>query len=198
MGPPASGPTVLSAISTASPAYLHAPDPSGVREVGSYGGDLLEVGQRPAVVTVVHQFPWTGAMHTGAGAGGPCRTSPVAPAGKRPAGYPGLRARRRLAELVVEITLIGTSDEAAAAAELHHRLSDVVGLLDGFVLFDDAADAVEECRSARDAFSVAAGQSLQVDEGFSPSGRRPRAWVRRSQRGQTASYADPCLPKCLL
>lgn len=80
-----------------------------------------------------------------------------------------------LEELVAEITLIGTPGEARAAAELHNRLFDVVGMLEGFFHFDDAADVVEECRSLRDSFSVAARQSLQVDGGFHPPDRRPRA-----------------------
>ncbi|MFJ1809942.1 MULTISPECIES: hypothetical protein [unclassified Streptomyces] len=80
-----------------------------------------------------------------------------------------------LEELVAEITLIGTPGEATAAVELHNRLFDVVGLLEGFAPFDDAADTVQECRSIRDAFSIAARESLQVDGGFHPPDRRPRA-----------------------
>ncbi|MFF4479798.1 hypothetical protein ACFY1A_22635 [Streptomyces sp. NPDC001520] len=80
-----------------------------------------------------------------------------------------------LEELVAEITLIGTPGEASAAAELHERLLDVVGMLEGFATFDEAVDAVEECRSIRDAFSAAARESLQVDGGFNPPDRRPRA-----------------------
>jgi hypothetical protein len=80
-----------------------------------------------------------------------------------------------LEELAAEITLIGTPDEATAASELHDRLWDVVGMLEGFVPFEDAADAVQECRSIRDAFSVAARQSLQVGGRFHPHDRRPRA-----------------------
>ncbi|MFG2927278.1 hypothetical protein [Streptomyces achromogenes] len=79
-----------------------------------------------------------------------------------------------LEELVAEITLIGTPSEALAASELHDRLGDVVGMLEGFVPFDDAADAVQECRSIRDAFSAAARESLQVEGGYHLPDRRPR------------------------
>ncbi|WP_163013299.1 hypothetical protein [Streptomyces fungicidicus] len=80
-----------------------------------------------------------------------------------------------LEELVAEITLIGTPSEAAAASDLMGRLADTVGWLESFAPFDVAADSVEGCRTARDLFSVEARKSLQVDGGFTPPDRRPRA-----------------------
>jgi hypothetical protein len=80
-----------------------------------------------------------------------------------------------LEELVAEITLIGTPGEAAAASVLMGHLADTVGWLESFAPFDVAADSVQQCRTARDQFSVEARKSLQVDGGFTEPDRRPRA-----------------------
>ncbi|WP_199930634.1 hypothetical protein [Streptomyces sp. CB02923] len=80
-----------------------------------------------------------------------------------------------LEELVAEITLIGASAEARAAADLHQALWEVISLIEGFAPFDDAADAVEECLSFRDAFAAEARESLQVEGDFMPHDpHRPR------------------------
>ncbi|MGP3687441.1 hypothetical protein ACTVZO_22525 [Streptomyces sp. IBSNAI002] len=87
----------------------------------------------------------------------------------------GFERLNELEELVAELTLIGSPEEAATAGELLERLGDCIGHLEVFAPFDDAADAVERCRSARDAFSIEARRSLQGDESFLPPDRRPRA-----------------------
>ncbi|MDX2403005.1 hypothetical protein NJO91_07695 [Streptomyces microflavus] len=80
-----------------------------------------------------------------------------------------------LEELVAEITLIGTPEEAIAASEVHEVLGTVVGHLEGFAPFDDAADLVEECRTARDVFAEEARRSLRVDGSYIPPDARPRS-----------------------
>lgn len=80
----------------------------------------------------------------------------------------------KLEELAAEIALVGTPEEVAAAGDLHDALWYVVGLLEGFAPFDEAADAVDACRSARDRFTEAARLSLRTD-GRPAIDRRPPA-----------------------
>ncbi|MFD4583189.1 hypothetical protein [Streptomyces sp. NPDC058434] len=87
----------------------------------------------------------------------------------------GFERFHELEELAAELTLIGSSEEAAAAGELLEHLIYAIGALEGFVPFDEAADAVQDCRSARDAFAAEARRSLKVDGGFRAHDRRPRA-----------------------
>jgi hypothetical protein len=79
-----------------------------------------------------------------------------------------------LENLSAEITLIGTPEEGTTARELWERLSVVCGLIEAFRPFDQAADAVEECRAARDEFAAAARESLQVDGSYRAPDPRPR------------------------
>jgi hypothetical protein len=84
--------------------------------------------------------------------------------------------------LVVEVELIGTAEEAATARDLWESLSDVVGLLEAFALFDQAADAVERSRSARDEFSAAARAALRIED--------PAIWNQTGTRNRRPLSAD--------
>ncbi|MGW9133263.1 hypothetical protein [Streptomyces sp. NPDC055681] len=79
-----------------------------------------------------------------------------------------------LEQLTAEITLIGTPEESDAAGELLESLGMVIGLVEGYVPFDRAADAVEVCRTYRDQFAAAARLGLQVDDHYVAHDRRPR------------------------
>jgi hypothetical protein len=79
-----------------------------------------------------------------------------------------------LEDTAAEVALIGTASEAAAARSLLERLWDVWGLLECYGPFDEAANAVERCRTARDQFAKAARESLRVDGDLVPHDGRPR------------------------
>lgn len=79
-----------------------------------------------------------------------------------------------LEEIAAEVALIGTPDEVAAASQLHESLWEVVGLLEGFAPFDDATDAVERCRAARDRFTDAARAGLRSGQRVTAVDQRPR------------------------
>lgn len=76
--------------------------------------------------------------------------------------------------LVAEVALISTSEEAAQARKLLDALVDVVGLLEAFAAFDEAADAVERSRSQRDAYLRVARQTLNIDRPAVAPDSRPR------------------------
>jgi hypothetical protein len=80
-----------------------------------------------------------------------------------------------LEELAAEIALVGTPEEALAAREVEESLWEVVGMLEGFAAFDDAADAIQRCRSARDTFAAAARVGLRNPGHVSALDGRPRA-----------------------
>jgi hypothetical protein len=77
--------------------------------------------------------------------------------------------------LTAQLALIGAPEEARASRTLHEALWDAVGLLEAYASFDDAADAVEVARRARDQFANAARSSLRVGGKVIPVDRRPRA-----------------------
>lgn len=76
-------------------------------------------------------------------------------------------------ELVAEICLIGTQAEGERARDLHEALWEAAGDLESFVPFDQAADDIQACRSARDRFISEARQAIGRDS-FTASDRRPR------------------------
>ena len=81
----------------------------------------------------------------------------------------------KLEEAAAEIALVGTPEEVRTATELHDALWTVVSLLETYAPFDDAADAVERCRTARDRFAEAARSGLRTDGQTVSIDRRPRA-----------------------
>lgn len=83
-------------------------------------------------------------------------------------------ALEELELLAAEVALTGTSSETDRARELLESLHDVVGLLETFASFDDAADAVERSRSARDAYVDAARIALRAPGLASSPDSRPR------------------------
>lgn len=76
--------------------------------------------------------------------------------------------------LVAEVSLMCTSEETTRARELLESLADVVGLLEVFALFDDAADAVERSRAARDSYAESVRTALRVDGPAVAPDSRPR------------------------
>lgn len=76
--------------------------------------------------------------------------------------------------LLAEVALIGTPEQTQTARALHEALWTVTGLLEAYASFDDAADAVEAARRARDQFAEAARSSLRVEGESIPIDRRPR------------------------
>jgi len=91
----------------------------------------------------------------------------------------------KLELVAAEITIIGASGEAAAARNVLDALWDVVGMLEGYARFTDAADGVEACRAARDQFARAARVGLRVDGEFLPHDRHP-------DMAKTLTRADRC------
>lgn len=79
-----------------------------------------------------------------------------------------------LEEVAAEIALVGSPSEVEAASELHESLWSVVGLLEAYAPFDEAADAVEACRSARDRFLQAARTGLRAEGQVPAIDNRPR------------------------
>lgn len=76
--------------------------------------------------------------------------------------------------LVAEMSLISKTEQAARARDLLDSLIEVVGLLEGFAGFDEAADAVERSRAARDAYLRVARSALRVDGPAVAPDSRPR------------------------
>lgn len=76
--------------------------------------------------------------------------------------------------LVAEVSLISKTEEAARARGLLDSLGEVVDLLEGFAGFDEAADAVERSRAARDAYLRVARSALRVDGPAIAPDCRPR------------------------
>lgn len=75
-------------------------------------------------------------------------------------------ALRRLDDLEVlatELAVIGSPDEGEAAGELLESLAYVVGLLEAFSPFDEAANAIDSVRSSRDRLLKAMRSSLMVE-----------------------------------
>jgi hypothetical protein len=77
-------------------------------------------------------------------------------------------ALNQVEELEAEVQLIGSPTEGHAAVALVEALWEVVGFLEGYGPFDDAADAVLRAKAAREAFRVAARESLMVDPAATP------------------------------
>lgn len=84
------------------------------------------------------------------------------------------KAVEALEVLVAEVALISTDEETARARDLVDSLVDVVGLLESFACFDEAADAVERSRLARDAYLRVARRELKVDGPAIAPDSRPR------------------------
>jgi predicted RNA-binding protein len=76
--------------------------------------------------------------------------------------------------LVAEVSLISTAEEAVRARNLLDSLAEVVGLLESFAEFDEAVDAVERSRAARDAYLKTARSALRVDGPAVAPDSRPR------------------------
>jgi hypothetical protein len=73
--------------------------------------------------------------------------------------------------LVAEVELMAAPGEAPLAQNLLESLADVVGLLETFSPFDEAADAVQEARAARESYLDAARAGLRIAERPGTSGR---------------------------